>query len=107
MANHKHRDVRYKGFVISLDYDPGDYEGIESGWVYSVVNDATGLDHGGSSNRMSFRDAMREAKMTIDEIITEVESYQEEVAEFSGDDEAYLRVEDDPCDDGNRMSIEG
>ena len=46
---------------------------------------------------MSFRDAMREAKETINDILIEVEEYQEEVAEFSGNDEDYLREEEDPC----------
>ena len=97
MANHKHRDIRYEGFIIGLDYDPGDYLGIDPGWVHSIVNDATGLDYGGSSNRMSFRDAAREAIETINDILIEVEEYQEEVAEFAGNDEDYLREEEDPC----------
>jgi hypothetical protein len=97
MANHKHRDIRYKGFIISLDYDRGDYVGIDPGWVYNVSKESTGLDHGSSDSRMPFREAVREAKMTIDEIITEVEEFEADKAEFSGNDEDYLREEEDPC----------
>ena len=97
MANHKHRDIRYKGFIIGLDFDPGDYVGIESGWIYNICQESTGLDQGGSDSRMSFRAAVREAKETINGILTEADEYQEEIAEFAGNDEDYLRAEDDPC----------
>ena len=92
MANHKHRDIRYKGFIIGLDYLAD-----EGGWVYGIQNEATTMEHGGSADRMPFRDAMRDAKSTIDDIIAEVEDYQEEVAEFAGNDEDYLREDEDPC----------
>lgn len=96
MANHKHRDIRYKGFIISLDYDRGDYVGIDPGWVHTIVNEATGMDHGGSDDRTAFREAVRDAKATIDDIIAEVEEFEADKAEFSGNDEDYLREEEDP-----------
>ena len=97
MANHKHRDIRYEGFIIGLDYDPGDYVGIDPGWVYTIVHESTGLDHGNSTSRMPFRDAVREAKDTINDVIAEVEEFEADKAEFSGNDEDYLREEEDPC----------
>ena len=92
MANHKHKDIRYEGFIIGLDYEPQD-----AGWVHTITNEVTGMDYGTTSEGAEFREAVRDAKATIDAIIAEVEEFEADKAEFSGNDEDYLREEEDPC----------
>jgi hypothetical protein len=89
MGNHKPRNrmIHYEGFLITLEYDPGNYLGIASGWVYSLVNEVTGMDYGSSSSRMSFREALSEAKLTVDDILSDAEEYLEETAIFSGNED--------------------
>ena len=66
---YKKRMHHYKGFEIALEYDPGDWVGIPSGWVYNLYDEEKDKDYGyNGGNRMPFREALREAKFRIDVI---------------------------------------
>lgn len=64
----KKRDIVYKGFEISLVYDPGDWVGVSSGWDYGLYDTKKNMDYGFASVRLSYREALEDAKYSADEI---------------------------------------
>jgi hypothetical protein len=70
--NHKHRDIHYQGFIIALDFNLA-----EGGWSYLLINEITDMDYGSDPECLSFRDALRNAKAVIDELILEREDDEE------------------------------
>jgi hypothetical protein len=67
----KHREIRYRGFVVALDYDSKN-----GGWVYSLVREATGMDYGSNNDPTPFKEAQNDAKWAVDNLLVEIEEYE-------------------------------